>query len=225
MVAVRGLVGGSSTVLCNRAEARIFGGWGDEYSNDRSGVLGLAVRGLDGRRRDAGQSEAKLTGGVKMAATVPVVVAAADIPRGKMVTAKDLALREWPKELSSAGNAVRKSRRRWTGPPSASWSKGNRSWKRSWAQERGDGAGRVDPQGDAGLHDSNLARRGERRRIHSAGQQGRCAVEPQGHRPGRGSDRRRQHDDAAASRRGAGGGPDAWNRPKRTRSTRTSRVR
>jgi pilus assembly protein CpaB len=40
---------------------------------------------------------------VSMAETVPVVVAAAEIPRGKMVTAKDIELRSWPKELSPAG--------------------------------------------------------------------------------------------------------------------------
>lgn len=37
------------------------------------------------------------------AATVPVVVAAANIPRGKLVTAKDLELQEWPKEISPPG--------------------------------------------------------------------------------------------------------------------------
>jgi pilus assembly protein CpaB len=45
----------------------------------------------------------KRTGEVNMATTIPVVVAAADIPRGKMVTAQDLVLREWPKELSPPG--------------------------------------------------------------------------------------------------------------------------
>jgi pilus assembly protein CpaB len=44
-----------------------------------------------------------LKGQVSMAATVPVVVADADIPRGKVVTAKDLALREWPKDLAPSG--------------------------------------------------------------------------------------------------------------------------
>ncbi|NLF69398.1 MAG: Flp pilus assembly protein CpaB [Candidatus Anammoximicrobium sp.] len=42
-------------------------------------------------------------GRVPMEATVPVVVAAADIARGKMVVAQDLALREWPKDLAPPG--------------------------------------------------------------------------------------------------------------------------
>lgn len=49
----------------------------------------------------ANQTSSK--GDVKMAATVPVVVAAGDIARGKMVAAQDLALRQWPKELSPPG--------------------------------------------------------------------------------------------------------------------------
>jgi len=40
---------------------------------------------------------------VNIAATVPVVVAAADIPRGKLLSAQDLALRDWPQELSPPG--------------------------------------------------------------------------------------------------------------------------
>lgn len=48
-------------------------------------------------------NQTNIKGTVNMATTVPVVVAAADIPRGKMVTALDLALREWPKELSPPG--------------------------------------------------------------------------------------------------------------------------
>lgn len=45
----------------------------------------------------------KIKGEVNMAETVPVVVAAADIPRGKLVTGKDVELRDWPKEISPPG--------------------------------------------------------------------------------------------------------------------------
>jgi len=45
----------------------------------------------------------KIKGEVNMAETVPVVVAAADIPRGKLVTDKDVELREWPKDMIPQG--------------------------------------------------------------------------------------------------------------------------
>ena len=45
----------------------------------------------------------KSKGEANMAETVPVVIAAADIPRGKLVTEKDVELREWPKDMGPPG--------------------------------------------------------------------------------------------------------------------------